>query len=533
MSSPYNESSLKLNTVKQKIIQSLLQNNYDLLSLCFARIYSANAHGESSWLYSELEGGLCLCIDYSRKSARFIMFDLISLEITFESEFYKNFNVFYSSINDTFQCFEVQGGFIGFSIPDKNQAKQFLKSVTSLTDQIIAKRVKENRMINKNELKSYAAKNIILLKKKLNQEYYFKEQLAHEKKIEFDFLGIEKLFGLIEWDPDTKSFQVSGNTDEIEDLMSKVSSVKLSEKGGVKVSDRKAYAMEIYKNMLNSGKIEKLELSKKQGSNQDNNSKNINNTNKPQTEIKIKNETNNSKPTEAPKKTNDKIPIKSGEKPKPPPLPKKGGLQPPALPNKGGTKPPPLPKKGGLKPPPLPNKGGTKPPPLPNKGGIKAPQDMPNNLPTQTKQPQENSERLPEISNETNETPVIKEPPKKKEPPKMDMMTELRMRMNKRTEVQESGENEKSLSENKSQINNPETSLNNELNSQNNSNLKNNFKNQIINNVGKNQENSEKINIQIQQNLDNKVLINNNPKNPTLSIKTENISNNIDSINGK
>ena len=144
MSTPYNESAIKLNTVKQKIISSLLVSNYELINLCFARIYTANAYNNPTWLYTELEGGLCLVVDYARKSARFLMFDLVSLEIIFESEFYKNFNVFYSCLSENFQCFEVNGGFVGFNVPDKSAAKMLHKSVNGLTDQVITKKLKKS-----------------------------------------------------------------------------------------------------------------------------------------------------------------------------------------------------------------------------------------------------------------------------------------------------------------------------------------------------------------------------------------------------
>ena len=263
MSYCINESTNKLNFVKQKIISSLLMSNYDLISICFARVYTASAYNNPSWLYTELEGALCLVVDYSRKSARFLMFDLLTLEITFESEFYKNFNVFYTCSSDTFQCFEVSGGFIGFSIPEKSAARTFHKAVTSLTDHAISKKLKENKIVPPNEIKNNSAKILNLLKKKLSEEYFFKDSLLCNKKIEFDAYQIEKLFEMIEYDSNSMSFMVNGNSKEIEELMSKVSAVKYTEKVGFMVSDKKAYAMEIYNNMMNSNKKEKENETKK------------------------------------------------------------------------------------------------------------------------------------------------------------------------------------------------------------------------------------------------------------------------------
>ena len=247
----YNESSIKLNVVKQKIIQSLLVYNYELIAMCFCRLYTASSTSKT-WLYTELEGSLTLVIDYARKSARFLLFDLNTFEIIFECELHKNFHLFYTSQSDTLHSFEVSKGFIGFSIPDKASAQMFLNSVTRLTDANISKKIKEKIIPNKSELKSNSYKVLALVKEKLAGEYFFKENAPSEKKLELDLTNIERLINMIEYDVENEKFLITGSASEIDELVAKVKSVKYSDKNGLRITDTVAYAMEIYQNMMNS-----------------------------------------------------------------------------------------------------------------------------------------------------------------------------------------------------------------------------------------------------------------------------------------
>jgi hypothetical protein len=242
----------KLNPVKRKIISSLLINNYDVMALVFARVYTSGINGSKTWLYSGLEGGLALVIDYHRRAGRFILFDLETFEIIFENELYKKFNIFYSETSATFQCFEIPLGFIGFCIPNVIESKAFYRTVCNLTDNAITKRLKEHRLVSLGDVKSAYRKNISILKKKLAAEYFFKETSMEFDGVNFDYQGLNKLLSLIDYDEDSRTFLVSGSSDEIDELASKVSNVKYMEKGGLRINDVKAYAFELYKNIRNS-----------------------------------------------------------------------------------------------------------------------------------------------------------------------------------------------------------------------------------------------------------------------------------------
>jgi hypothetical protein len=241
----------RLNTVKRKLITSLLINNYELLGLVFARVYTSELNTKT-WLYSGLEGGLALVIDYHRRTGRFLLFDLDTFEIIFENELYKKFNIFYSETSATFQCFEIPNGFIGFSIPDVVESKVFYRTVCNLTDVVIMKRLKEHRITSIGDVKTAFRKNISVWKKKLAAEYFFKEVKMESDVISFEYPGLNKVLNMIEYEDDSKTFLVNGNCEEINELLSKVSGINRAEKGGLRVNDIRAYAFELYKNIKTS-----------------------------------------------------------------------------------------------------------------------------------------------------------------------------------------------------------------------------------------------------------------------------------------
>ncbi len=258
-----NESNIKLNIAKRKIITSLLLNNYELISICFCKLYTAGKNNKS-WLYTGLEGGLTLVIDYRRKTARFLLFDLKTLEIVFENEFYRKFNIFYSNLSENFQCFEVSGGFIGFNIPDKYDADKFFNAVSGLTDQTIARKAKEIKIINIVDIKNNAKKILNVLQEKLNDEYFFKENLAYESMLEFDFYHLEKVFEYIEYDSKNKTFCVSGSDEEINNFANTICGIKIKDEKGQRIADPKAYISELYKNFENTNKLIKKNETEKQ-----------------------------------------------------------------------------------------------------------------------------------------------------------------------------------------------------------------------------------------------------------------------------
>jgi hypothetical protein len=105
----------------------------------FARIHTCGKQSEY-WLYSGLEGALVYCIDIRVKSCRFLMIDLKSYEIVFDCELYKRFDKAYKKGTERFYYFEVENGFIGFEIPNMEQAEILSASIISFGDEYIKKK---------------------------------------------------------------------------------------------------------------------------------------------------------------------------------------------------------------------------------------------------------------------------------------------------------------------------------------------------------------------------------------------------------
>ncbi len=440
-----------LNIVKQKLIESILLSNsqYELIHLSFARLYTGNKN--QTWLYSELEGALTLVLDYTKKTAKFIMFDLITMEIIFECEWYKNFNIFYTVINDNFQCFEVNGGFIGFNIPNQNDANILLKNVMKLTDMVIIKKTKDKLECNLSEIKKIGENNLKTLNKKVNEEYFFKNSLPYEEKISFDAYQLEKLFDIIEWDEESSSFLIKGNLEEMEDLVQKVSAMRYAGKAG-KVNDLRSYAMEVYNNIKNSSKANKdIEMKK--------NIKKKEQLIKDENERKLKEKKDKEleKEREKERKLQEKK-EKEREKERKLQEKKEKEKQKKGAPNSNSNVPavpkgvPPVPKGVPAVPkgiPPVPKGVPAVPKGVPAvpKGVPQVPKVVPKvAVSTSTSQvgTQENKDTgkgttgetdgidLEGTTGSTDPNEIVKEEPKKRAPPKMNLMDELKLKLQKR-----------------------------------------------------------------------------------------------------
>ena len=244
------DSKNNINCVQYKIISSLLRTNYEMQHLAYAKLFTAGKEVRE-WLYSELEGGLTIVIDYSRKSARFIMFDLMTYEIIFESELYKNFNKFYVKAKEKFQYFEISNGFVGFKFHDKESANAFYEIVSNLDEKKIEKALKNQKPLPSQDMKIKSKRILTLLMHKLSEEYLFKESGIVDTTIEFNLPQIERLLNLLSFDRQNYSFNIKGSSDEIDDLVDKVHSIKQIHHY---INDLEVYTKELLKSVINSKK---------------------------------------------------------------------------------------------------------------------------------------------------------------------------------------------------------------------------------------------------------------------------------------
>ena len=151
-----------ISLVQKKIIKSLLYGNYDLMGIYFSRIYTLGRDSKF-WLYSGLEGALIYCIDLRPRVLRFLLFNLKTYEIVFDCELYKKFNQSFQKGTDTFFYFDVNDGYIGFEIPDLEEAASLEKEISLYSDELIKNRLKEIKNMKENELKEKGRQMIQLL----------------------------------------------------------------------------------------------------------------------------------------------------------------------------------------------------------------------------------------------------------------------------------------------------------------------------------------------------------------------------------
>ena len=240
----------KITLVQKKIIKSLLYGSYDILNIFYARIHTCGKQSEY-WLYSGLEGALVYCIDIRVKSYRFLMIDLKSYEIVFDCELYKRFDKAYKKGTERFYYFEVENGFIGFEIPNMEQAEILSASIISFGDDYIKKKIKEYKTMKENEIKEKAEKMIELLEKKLRQDNSQQKMLRAEIALKHGLL--EKMINTVELDDQSDKIIIKGNgyNGYDSDLL-KLKGLNLDMRTDLKIGDGEIFTKYISRNILRS-----------------------------------------------------------------------------------------------------------------------------------------------------------------------------------------------------------------------------------------------------------------------------------------
>ena len=240
----------KITLVQKKIIKSLLYGSYDIMNMFFARIHTCGKQSEY-WLYSGLEGALVYCIDIRVKSCRFLMIDLKSYEIVFDCELYKRFDKAYKKGTERFYYFEVENGFIGFEIPNMEQAEILSASIISFGDEYIKKKLKEYKAMKENEIKEKSQKMIGLLKKKLGQENAQPKMLRAEIILKHGL--IEKMLNTVELNDESGNIIVKGNGYQgVDSDLLKLKGLNLDLRTELKIGDTEIFTKYISRNILRS-----------------------------------------------------------------------------------------------------------------------------------------------------------------------------------------------------------------------------------------------------------------------------------------
>ena len=240
----------KITLVQKKIIKSLLYGSYDVMNIFFARIHTCGRNSEY-WLYSGLEGALVYCIDIRVKACRFLMIDLKSYEIVFDCELYKKFDKAYKKGTERFYYFEVENGFIGFEIPNMEQAEILSASIISFGDDYIKKKLKEYKVMKENEIKEKSKKMIELLEKKLGQENIQPKMLRAEIVLRHGLL--EKMINTVELNDETGKIIVKGNGYQgVDSDLLKLKGLNLDLKTELKLGNTEIFTNYISRNILRS-----------------------------------------------------------------------------------------------------------------------------------------------------------------------------------------------------------------------------------------------------------------------------------------
>ena len=240
----------KITLVQKKIIKSLLYGSYDVMNIFFARIHTCGRNSEY-WLYSGLEGALVYCIDIRVKACRFLMIDLKSYEIVFDCELYKKFDKAYKKGTERFYYFEVENGFIGFEIPNMEQAEILSASIISFGDDYIKKKLKEYKVMKENEIKEKSKKMIELLEKKLGQENMQPKMLRAEIVLRHGLL--EKMINTVELNDETGKIIVKGNGYQgVDSDLLKLKGLNLDLKTELKLGNTEIFTNYISRNILRS-----------------------------------------------------------------------------------------------------------------------------------------------------------------------------------------------------------------------------------------------------------------------------------------
>ena len=263
--------------IQKKLIKSLLYGNYDIIRIIFARVYTFG-NDSKFWLYSGLEGALVYCIEVRIKVAKFLLINLKSFEIVFDCELYKKFYNNFIKENDNFFYFEVNKGFIGLEIPNKEEANSLEEDIQVLTDDYIKSKLRSYRPMKESEIKEKGRKNIEILKKVLN----IAERKPIQKEIILNQGELERSINTIKIDEKNGKLIVDRNEYNIGRIIMKGKQVE--EKGNnldkkfenekIKENNNKVYGdlnNKIYQNKEENNNI-KLNKDNKDG---DNNNKNI------------------------------------------------------------------------------------------------------------------------------------------------------------------------------------------------------------------------------------------------------------------
>ena len=210
------EEKGKINIEKEKIL-AILPDNQELQGDIFnVKLYSSDKEGED-WLFSGLEGNLCLIVDYQIKTKYLIMYHPINYEKVFQYELYISFDKYFEELAPDFRSFEIESGFIGLQFDNQDFAKKF--------EQTLMKIQKMKNIFNKALTKDNAKKQNELYQtycKKLKEKFSDDESIYDENYAEDGTQILKhrnfKVLNNISYDKDQQKFKFGKISDELKQM---------------------------------------------------------------------------------------------------------------------------------------------------------------------------------------------------------------------------------------------------------------------------------------------------------------------------
>ena len=243
----------KVNIVQKKIINSLLYDKYKVLYTTFARIHTCEMNSEY-WLYTGLEGALVYCLKADAKPYNFYFFlyDLKTFEKLFDCLLYKKFEKAYRKGGERFYYFEIQNGFIGFEIPDMNEAQILYAQIFNFKDEYLKQLLQEFKPLNKDELAEKGKKMLHKLEKKFQKEENIINKIPR-KEIILPNDKLEKEINTVQLEEDTGKLIITGTGYEgVERDLLKIGGLNLELKNNLKVGNYETFSRYLSRNILRS-----------------------------------------------------------------------------------------------------------------------------------------------------------------------------------------------------------------------------------------------------------------------------------------
>ena len=158
--------------LEKKRILSTLDHSHELYGdMSNVKLYSSDKEGKN-WLFSDVEGYLCLILDYEAKTIYIRIYDIFTYQILFQYELYNNFAKLFEELASDFLCFEIDSGFLGIQFDSEDEAQSFyavIKRLSGLKADLLSKsKPKEDIKQNITKVASYVKE----LKSKFNTGKY-------------------------------------------------------------------------------------------------------------------------------------------------------------------------------------------------------------------------------------------------------------------------------------------------------------------------------------------------------------------------